>query len=679
MTPRARLPGLSSAWTHRVAVLTALALVALVYAPGLSGSFLFDDFINLRTLGSFGPVDNPQTLLYYLTSGIADPTGRPVSLATFLLDARDWPADPFPFKRSNLILHLLNGVLLIAVLRRLEGRLRDTPHALPNDTGNWIALLAGLLWLAHPLFVSTTLYVVQRHAMLPLAFVLLALLCWDVAYGRLRDNRPSSGLAWSIVGVGGCSLLAGLSKANGFLAPLLALVAVLVLYRPDLALQPRIVQRHTRWTAGIVLGVPATLIVCYLISFVPGNLDYAGTRAFTLGERLLTQPRALFDYLGLLLLPRAGGGGVFVEHYAASKGLLDPWITLPAILGILGLSAAAVALVGRMPVLSFAVLFYFAAHLMESSTIMLELYFEHRNYLPAAFLFWPLARWLIAGRQLLIARRILTVALPVLLLALTWQRSLVWGDPNLLATLSATQNPDSARAQMIAAIQDGSGGAPEEAAQRLRAAIARSGLSTELALNLIGQECRVPQLGLSSDTLSLTGAAFAQEQNWHLGIIGWLTSALDYAAQETCPGLDLDAMESLLSTAAKNPSATSNPTRKQNLLHLQGHLALLRQTPDQALALFNQALEASPNVDTALTQAAMLGNLGHPALGARHLGYYLDLPAPDPIRVRDMRSLHSRILHDTGYYRREAEQLRRALQDGASAPTGATQQEVTAG
>ncbi|MEG1806348.1 MAG: hypothetical protein RR327_08155, partial [Clostridia bacterium] len=45
----------------------------------------------------------------------------------------------------------------------------------------------------------------------------------------------------------------------------------------------------------------------------------------------------------------------------------------------------------KYPLITLAILFFFAAHLMESTVIGLELYFEHRNYIAAIFLFLPLA------------------------------------------------------------------------------------------------------------------------------------------------------------------------------------------------------------------------------------------------------------------------------------------------
>lgn len=76
-------------------VLVSAALVitiVLVYYRGLAGGFLFDDYANLPALGRYGPVVDFDGLLRYLTSGIADPSGRPVADVVFLLDANTWPA-----------------------------------------------------------------------------------------------------------------------------------------------------------------------------------------------------------------------------------------------------------------------------------------------------------------------------------------------------------------------------------------------------------------------------------------------------------------------------------------------------------------------------------------------------------------------------------------------------------
>src|SRR6185437_6928357 len=216
-----------------LALAALLALTWWVYHPGLSGDFLVDDFANLPAIGATGPVDNWAAFWRYITSGNADPTGRPLTLLTFLIDARNWPASPYPFKVTNVILHLINGALLAWVLWGL-GRVlaSDDPHPPPpgsaatpfaseggetrgtsrsateretlfasDNRGIAIAALFGAgAWLLHPLFVSTTLYVVQREAMLPATFVLIGLLGWMASREALANGyikRALVGMALS--------------------------------------------------------------------------------------------------------------------------------------------------------------------------------------------------------------------------------------------------------------------------------------------------------------------------------------------------------------------------------------------------------------------------------------------------------------------------------------------------
>src|SRR5512135_1443267 len=148
-----------------------LGLAWLAYHPGLAGTFLFDDFANLPSLGEFGPVDNAATFWRYVTSGSADPLGRPLALLSFLIDANDWPAAPYAFKRTGVLIHLLNGVLLCWLLLKLGRVLGKT-----DREAAFAALLGAAFWLLHPLLVSTTLYVVQRETILPATFILIGLL-----------------------------------------------------------------------------------------------------------------------------------------------------------------------------------------------------------------------------------------------------------------------------------------------------------------------------------------------------------------------------------------------------------------------------------------------------------------------------------------------------------------------
>ena len=92
--------------------------------------------------------------------------------------------------------------------------------------------LGTALWLLHPLLVSTTLYIVQREAMLPATCVLAGLLIWLHGRERLAAGHIASGLLWSVLGLGGFTLLGVLTKANGALLPLYALLIEIIVLAP---------------------------------------------------------------------------------------------------------------------------------------------------------------------------------------------------------------------------------------------------------------------------------------------------------------------------------------------------------------------------------------------------------------------------------------------------------------
>src|SRR5690606_19348161 len=293
-----------------------------VYLPGLSGPFLFDDFPNLEQLGARGPIKSFELLQAYLTSGFAGPTGRPVSLLSFLLDANDWPADPRPFKRTNLIVHLTVGFVLYSATQKLLQASGRT-----SEEATRIAALSAALWLLNPFLVSTTLYTVQRMTQLAALFVLGGIWCY--LHGRgLLTSKPRHGYAWISLGVPLFTLLALLSKENGALLPLLVLVIHLHLNLSGNTNRP------ARLWVTLFLVVPSLMIIVYLAMRIPSSDRAFASRDFTLGERLLSQPRFLWDYLYHLTIPHIQTQGLFQDGRIVSKGLLEPWTTLPALLGV---------------------------------------------------------------------------------------------------------------------------------------------------------------------------------------------------------------------------------------------------------------------------------------------------------------------------------------------------------
>jgi hypothetical protein len=644
----------------RVAIAFAVGLALLIaagwfaYHPGLSGDFLFDDFGNLPAIGATGPIDHWATFWRYITSGTADPTGRPLALLSFLVDARNWPASPRPFKITNVLLHLLNGALLAAVLLKLGRAL----HL--EETRARIAALFGTgAWLLHPLLVSTTLYIVQREAMLPATFTLLGIFGWMAAREALARGHVRAGLAGLLLSAWGCTLLATLSKANGVLLPLLLLLVEWIVLAPNRAMPAPEINRPLRWAIRILLGVPVALLALWLLVSVPGQMRGAAQiRDWTMGQRLLTEPRVIVDYLRLLFVPHAHSSGLFNDAFPVSTGWLHPGSTLPCILAVLALVGAGFALRKRAPAIALALLFYFAAQILESGWIPLELYYEHRNYLPAMLLFWPIGIGLGTPGTLRWLRGLVAAAILVWLASLTLQRASLWGDGYRQALVWAAINPDSARAQASAAQYDMQHDRPRLAAARLRNALDAHPDDLQIPVNLIGAECRLEALrpqSLQAATRALANARVG-------GTLGfnWFNSAIEMAKKRQCRGLDFKTVQSLLDAARTNPYWRRIPGRQQDLAHIQGMLDLAEGKPEKTLQEFDRALALEPRPGTALEQAAKLGSHGQPRLGLEHLDYYATLPSQGS-PGRGMARVHAWVLHHQHYWEHETARLRSTL------------------
>lgn len=422
-----------------LALLISAAIFA--YLPGLKGGFLFDDFPNLKPLGDLRGVGDWASLTSYALGGFSGPTGRPLSLLSFLVNDNAWPSVAWSFKYTNLCLHLICGLLLawVVYLMLLILDFREV-------RATWIALLTAGLWMLHPYWASTTLYVVQRMAILSCLFMLAGMVgylkgrMWLVQPDR---HRPWAAYAMMSVSAGAGTLLALLSKENGALLPLLLLVVEVFFWRMNVR-----APINKFWLA-IVLGLPSLVILLFLARHVDFRSDIWPNRPFNQVERLLSETRIMWTYLGQLWMPGIEGSGLYHDGFEVSRNFVTPVSTMWASLAWVGLFLALPWLYRRLPFVWLALVFFLCGHLIESTVIGLELYFEHRNYAPALFMFLPLAigvDWL--GRNY---TRWLAVMVALLLLTMlagmTWHRSKLWGDADQLQVYWAMKNPNSARAR----------------------------------------------------------------------------------------------------------------------------------------------------------------------------------------------------------------------------------------
>jgi predicted Zn-dependent protease len=302
---------------------------------------------------------------------------------------------------------------------------------------------------------------------------------------------------------------------------------------------------------------------------------------------------------------------------------------------------------------------------MESTFVPLELFFEHRNYLPAMFMFWPLAVWLTDDQARLLHRGLAMLIL-IIMAALTWSGAQVWGDSRQQALIWAKTNPDSARAQAVAASTEMARGDYIAAISRLRTASAKQPNEVQLTLNLVDAECATGQI--SPSTWQLTLFSLRHTANASKAILSWFTDSIQRAKGHACNGLTLTSIRQALQAIQDNPLYEQESGFRQDFAHISGLLAISDGHPDVALDEFNRALAEQPDLGTALEQAAALGASGYPAYGLQHL----DFAQAQELNVKiglGMPRLHDWILSNQGYWQHETAVLRSTLKADAAKQT----------
>jgi len=594
---------------RHLGILAIIVLVtALAYWPGLHGPYLLDDIGNLSPLKRW--LDDQlgwRGVVFDNRSGLL---GRPVSMATFMLDAvRTGNMQSFTFKPTNLIIHLLCGLSLWGLLRRL----------LPRDPATRryteaVALFLTALWLLAPLQLSTVLYTVQRMAQLAALFVLLTLLVYMVARERLARNELNGHLLlW--LAVPAITAVAALSKENGVLALPMAMALELTLFRPsDGSARPLSVKLF--FALSVLL--PALLAAIWLGVHPSFITDGYMLRDFTLRERLLTEPRILWSYVQTLLFPVGRNMGIYHDNYPISSSIIQPWSTLTAMLGWILVCAAAWLLRRRMPMFSAGVAMFLVGHSMESSFIALEPYFEHRNYLPSVGVWLALAG-LFAGTLAIVGplrpqatRSIALLAslLPLLYAFGTWVHAGAWSSDDLFYAMQERYNPTSPRLQSDLTVRAMLRGQLEEALEHISIGESHSP-NSELATATLWRILAYCETGHAPpDALYAELGSRAHGPISNFAMNAW--ELLASRVERGCPGLKLSKLtdmgqawlrQSPLAAGMQNSWRTKYNLAR--MLAADGHLAEAEHVNYQAW------MESGFNNGIGVFQFQISASLGH--------------------------------------------------------------------
>lgn len=427
-------------------------LIAVAYAPGLHGPFVFDDIVNITENPAIRITSiSPRSLASSASLDEQPFLGRALARISFASNyyLAGGKLSPYAFKATNLIIHIANSwlvYLLVFLLFKQLKRRNGNPYT--EKYHQWLPCLTAAIWAIHPLQLTSVLYVVQRMTSLSAFFVLAGLIVALLGRQRLQDGRQY-GLTVMSAGFLSGLILGSASKENAILLPMFMLLVEWIFFgRATLRQAARV---RLRLFYGVML-TPYILGLLWLASDPDIILNSYANREFTFFQRLLTEPRILLYYLELLLIPRVSELSLFHDDIAISINLFSPWTTLPVLAALLVNTVFAIFRRKRFPILGFSILWYVLGHSIESGIVGLEIAHEHRNYLPSIGPIIGLSYGLI-----LFYGRLCSAVLPILLsvsifLSLfvsTYARADTWKSEESIIESMVRHHPASSRSQFM--------------------------------------------------------------------------------------------------------------------------------------------------------------------------------------------------------------------------------------
>lgn len=571
-----------------------LALLSLlifpIYANILNASWQMDDKPNIVDNTRLH-IDNlmPSTLYktFFASPGSIKKLYRPIPCLTFALNWYLGKDDPTGYHIVNIFIHIFTSfILFMSVLVLFQ-----TPALKGKYTARdayFISLLSAVLWAINPIQTQAVTYIVQRMTSMAALFYLLGLFF----YIKARTSRITLTRIFLYLGCLISFFFALGSKENTATFPLaLALLEVAFFQHSWRTKAQTPFFRIATWV-GICLFI--VLILVYTkgnLLFFMGAYEH---RSFSLLERLLAEPRVVVFYLSQIFYPLPSR--LSIDHsIPLSTSLTDPWTIIPSLLIIFSLILIGVFQLKKRPVLGFAILFFFLNHIIESTVIPLEIIFEHRNYLPSAFLFFPIAlgsHWILSlykkKNRLIFSSIFAVLTFLIIVLGLgTYTRNMAWATKRTLWSDAMAKAPENVRPLNVLAIDLGwdKNATPND-------------LNKAIALSYKSLSLYMPNKFQAVDILGNIANLYRKK--------GEIEKSIQYYEQV----LKIDPLfikvrfelaQSLILTqrwkeASRHLNFVINKgSLNSDYFNLKGFVLLWQDRPEEALPYLRQALSISPN------------------------------------------------------------------------------------
>jgi len=417
--------------------ITSLLLITFIaYSDTLDHSFHFDDAANIWS--------NPYIQISSLSLDELRKAGlesvnhqRPVANISFALNYYLHGLEVRGYHYVNIFIHLLAGIILYYFVK---ATLCLPLYRDKYSKSQFIPFFTALIWMVHPVHTQSVTYIVQRMNSMAGMFFIMTMLFYVKA--RLTPEKTKKILLFLFSLI--ASIFAFGSKQNTATLPLFILLYEWYFFQ-DLRL--KFSKKQLFWIAAI--GCVFVIVLFLFLGSSPLDKlfpSYSG-RPFSMTERLLTQPRVVLLYILLIFYPAPSLLNLDYD-FPLSSSLLSPSTTLLSILVLVVLLGVAIYAARNKRLYSFCILWFMGNLVIESSTIPLEIIYEHRTYLPSMMVILLVVLLL---HQTVIKKRVLIVFLTVVAILFsywTYERNKIWQDELTLWEDVQKKVPNKARANL---------------------------------------------------------------------------------------------------------------------------------------------------------------------------------------------------------------------------------------
>lgn len=377
--------------------LAVFAASLIPFLPALSNGFVNWDDPNFITGNAIIRGLSRANLVAMFTTYV-DGNYIPLTLLSFAFNHALHGLQPIGFHATNLVLHALNAVLVLLLLRKMGSNLLG-------------AACGALLFALHPLRVESVVWATERKDVLFALFYLLSLL----AYLRYLDRRTIKLLLFSFL----FFLASGLSKQMAISLP----AALLLL---DFA-----ARRKWEWRV-VVEKIPFALLALGFVAVAYFGQHAAGSvmrgAQYTPLHRLLLSTNSLVIYLKNFMWPLHLSAVYPYPKDVVAEAAFAPFVILVVLVAVIvaGRKYRPVWVAG----LFFLVTLVPVLNVVPAGAQMVA---DRFLYLPAIALSYLLsigltASWPRGSNAYRTGVLVAVTVVLILLAALSWQRSKIWKD-----------------------------------------------------------------------------------------------------------------------------------------------------------------------------------------------------------------------------------------------------------